>query len=429
MKNEFKSLERIKVQPFLKKYVKITSAILILLLAFLFLPWQQTIKGEGILIAYNPSERNYKIYAPIEGFIKEFKVGEDQFVKKGQPLFEMIALDPKYLDRLLKIKDQIKSQLKDISNQVNILKNKKKVTNEELKIGLNIYKNKIFSIKEKIKALKIKKEALEQNLEITILNYKRIKILYEEGIESRRKFELEKNKLAKAKADLENIKIQINIENQNLKIAIQEKEKFIRKMKNKLLDIDKNITDLFLKQKSYKKELQKINSKIAKFQTSKVLAKEDGYVVRILQNDKNQFIKKGQPILIFNPTVKKRAILVKVPEFDMPLVKKGLEARIWFYGWPAVNIPGWPAISHGTYKGIIEKVDPIKYENNFYYAFAVEPENDPWPDKDVLRLGTKATVWIRLSTVPIWYELWRKVNAFPPIMVNPQNQNYQEKEK
>jgi len=49
----------------------------------------------------------------------------------------------------------------------------------------------------------------------------------------------------------------------------------------------------------------------------------------------------------------------------------------------------------------------------------VEDIKEKWPDHSVLKIGTRANVWIRLSIVPIWYELWRQINAFPPKMVNP----------
>jgi hypothetical protein len=177
---------------------------------------------------------------------------------------------------------------------------------------------------------------------------------------------------------------------------------------------------LKVKEKSYKKEIQKIASQISKFNTSLVKAEKDGYIIRILKNNKNQYIKKGETVLIFSPVVNKRAVLLKVNDFDMPLIKEGLETRIWFYGWPAIQIPGWPKIRYGTYSGKIEKIDPILHDGKYYYAYITETKEEPWPKSDTLRIGTKATVWIALSTVPIWYELWRKINAFPPNMVNIQ---------
>jgi hypothetical protein len=104
----------------------------------------------------------------------------------------------------------------------------------------------------------------------------------------------------------------------------------------------------------------------------------------------------------------------------MPLIKEGLPVRIRFHGWPVLHIPGWPVIRFGTFGGIIKKVDPILHEKGVYYAYVVEDPNEPWPSNEKLRVGTNATAWIALSRVPIWYELWRLMNAFPAKMVTPE---------
>ena len=419
MKKKYKSLKKIKIHPIVRKFWLFTFIILILIIVFLFLPWQQTVKGIGQVIAYSPTERNYYIYSPISGFIKEYYIQEDQFVKKGQKLFSMVDLDKKLMERLKLIIKNTKHQLKNSEEELNTLYQKQDNLEKNLKTGLQIYDRKINQIKQKIESLNIKKIALEKNYEIVNINYNRIKQLYEEGIESKRKLELAENKLVKAKAELNKVFIDIQIQKQSLEITQKEKEKFERDMKIKINETQKNIFSTKNKINKYKKELQKAKSKLSKFKTSTIYAEKDGYVVRILKNDKNQYIKKGEKIILFSPTVNKRAVLLKVSDFDMPLIKKGLHVRIQFYGWPTLQIPGWPVIRFGTFGGIIEKVDPILHEDGYYYAYVVEDPNEPWPPPDTLRIGTKATGWVRLSTVPMWYEIWRRVNAFPPKMVDP----------
>jgi len=104
----------------------------------------------------------------------------------------------------------------------------------------------------------------------------------------------------------------------------------------------------------------------------------------------------------------------------MPLLQEGLRVRMMFYGWPALQISGWPAIRFGTFGGIIKKVDPVSYEEGFYYAYITEDPDEPWPSGEKLRLGTQATVWVALETVPVWYQLWRQMNALPPKMATPE---------
>ncbi len=416
---KYKALEKIKLHPIVKKIWIFTSVIIALIVIILFLPWQQTIKGVGQVIAYNPTERNYYILAPISGYIKEYYVEEDQFVKKGQLLAQIVDLDRKYLDRLNNLRETTERQIKTTKQELDTLYRKKENLQRGLEIGINIYQNKIKQMENKIKSLELKKISLEKNFEVAKANYERIKALYKKGIEAKRKYELEENKYIKAKVELEKIKIDLEIAKDNLKITKKELEKFITETKTKIQNVEKEILTAENKLNKYQKELTKINSQLSKFKNAFIYAEKDGYVVRILKNVKNQYIKKGDKLILFAPKTTKRAILLKVSSFDMPLVKKGLPVRIQFYGWPTLQISGWPAIKYGTFGGIIDKVDPIAYEKGYYYVYVVEDPNEPWPPPDTLRIGTEATCWIRLSIVPIWYEIWRRLNAFPPKMVNP----------
>ncbi len=416
---KFKSLEEVKLHPIVKRFWMISFFILLFIVGILFLPWQQTVKGVGTVIAYNPTERNYNILSPISGFIENFYVQEDQFVKKGTLLFSMVDLDKKYLDRIKRMRENTEIQLKNVRKEIKILLGRMENLKENLNTGIDIYNGKLNQIKEKIKSLELKKVALQKNYEITKSNYERIKALYEEGIESKRKFEIADNKFTKARIELNKIKLDIKIEKQNFEITKNEKNKFVQDMENKIKSLQNSIISSRNKIKSYEKEIQKIDISLSRYKTSKVYAEKDGYVVRIWKNDKNQYIKKGEKIVLFSPKVKERAVLLKVNSFDMPLVKKGLPVRIQFYGWPTLQISGWPKIKFGTFGGVIDKIDPISHEKDIFYAYVVESPEEPWPDVEQLKIGTQATGWVRLSTVPIWYEIWRKVNAFPPKMVIP----------
>ena len=415
-----KLLKKLNLHPVVRKIWIFTFILMVVIIGIMFLPWQQSIKGEGVLIAYQPEERPYYVYSTISGFIKNYFAKEDQLVKKGQPLVEIVDLDQKYIERLKKMQENTKNQILNTEKSIKILRNKIKNFEEKKEIGLSVYDNKIQQIKNKIKSLKIKKVALENSLKIAKINYERIKNLFKEGIESKRKLEISENKLVKAKAELENINIEIDIQIQKLDMTQKEKEKFLRDIKNKILSTQKDLADAKLKQNKYQKEFEKVSANLSRYKSSVIKAPFDGYVVRILKSKENQYVKKGEPVLLFSPVAKERAILLKIKTVDMPLMKEGLPARIQFEGWPSLQIPGWPEISYGTFGGYISKVDPVSYKEGFYYVFVSEDKKEKWPDPSMLRIGTRANVWIRLSIVPIWYEIWRQVNAFPPKMINPQ---------
>ncbi len=41
-------------------------------------------------------------------------------------------------------------------------------------------------------------------------------------------------------------------------------------------------------------------------------------------------------------------------------------------------------------------------------------ETQKWPEEQFLRQGVRANGWVLLEQVPLWFEVWRKLNGFPP---------------
>jgi len=41
-------------------------------------------------------------------------------------------------------------------------------------------------------------------------------------------------------------------------------------------------------------------------------------------------------------------------------------------------------------------------------------ETNEWPKVRFLRQGVLANGWVLLEQVPLWFEVWRKLNGFPP---------------
>jgi BMFP domain-containing protein YqiC len=266
----------------------------------------------------------------------------------------------------------------------------------------------------------MKRKAQLNSYEIELSNFKRIKQLYKEHIESKRNYERAQNSYISAKTKLEKINIDIEVQKRHLTMIGQEKSQFLKEIENNIRSIDNSILSALNRLNVVQREQEQQLSHIARFEKSEVLAEKDGYAMRILKNDKNTYIKKGEAVIQFSPDVRERSVLLKISDFNMPLIKEGLTVRIRFHGWPVLHIPGWPIIRFGTFGGIIKKVDPILHEKGYYYAYIVEDPNEPWPPQDQLRVGTSSTVWVALSNVPIWYQLWRLMNAFPPNMVTPE---------
>jgi len=416
---EFRSLGQVQLNPFVNKIWMFSSIVFLILVLSLFLPWQQTVKGEGTVVAYDPTQRDYPVLATMDGFIDKFYVNENQFVKKGTKLFTMVDLDKEYLNRLQTIESSSKDQYKNSQMQINNFQDKRKNLNEYLSVGLNVYQERYEQTNNKIESFKLKKISLEKSHEVEKLNYERTKLLYKDGIESKRNLEISENSYIKVNAELEKIDIDVQIESKNLSIIENEREGFLNETDNKIKLLDNAALTSENTLQSLGQMVQINSANISRYTSGEVIAEKDGHVVRIFQNDKNKFIRKSEKIIHFSPKVSVKSVLLKVSDFNMPLIKEGLPVRIMFYGWPALNVSGWPTIKFGTFGGIIKKVEQTSHEKGFYYAQVTEDLKEPWPKGDVLRMGTQSTVWVRLETVPIWYQLWRLMNAIPPQMVTP----------
>lgn len=417
-REDFTSLGKVKLGTWTQRVSRVILIIVAILAAMLFLPWQQTVEGEGELIAQNPSQRVNMISATVDGFVDALYVRENEYVKKGDKLFRMVDLDQNYSNRIGKMDESINNQLLYTKDEFLTLTQNRSNLMEQMSTGSDLYSKRYQQAKDKLKNIALSRIALEQNLKIEQLNYERIKELYKESIESKRSLERAENSYVKAKTELENNDVDLDVQKRQMEIIEKEKQQFMLDASNKIRTADNSMNSAQVRLNGLKRDDERQSSDIARYETSDVRAQKDGHVLRVLVNDKNLYLSKGEPVLQFSPNVTKRTVIVKIADFHMPLIKRGLPVRIMFYGWPTFQVSGWPAVKHGTFSGFIDRVDPIAFNKEFYYAYVTEDPKEPWPSDEVLRVGTRATVLIRLKVIPIWAQLWRIMNAAPPEMIN-----------
>src|SRR3990167_4884957 len=91
----------LRESPKPKRILLISSCILLAIICFLaFVPWQQFALGNGRVIAYSPTERQFAVNAPINGRIHRWHVIEGMHVNTGDPIVTINDNDPRYLSRL-----------------------------------------------------------------------------------------------------------------------------------------------------------------------------------------------------------------------------------------------------------------------------------------------------------------------------------------
>ena len=146
-----------------------------------------------------------------------------------------------------------------------------------------------------------------------------------------------------------------------------------------------------------------------------VRAPQDGYVVRSFKAGIGELIKEGETIATLQPAHPAVAVELYVRPMDVPLIQRGRTVRLQFDGWPAIQFSGWPTVSVGTFGGEVIVIDAVNSVNGKYRLLVTpkqKPGDQPWPAQ--LRVGSGVYGWVMLDDVPIWYELWRQLNGFPP---------------
>ncbi|HNR55850.1 MAG TPA: HlyD family efflux transporter periplasmic adaptor subunit, partial [Flavobacteriales bacterium] len=146
-----------------------------------------------------------------------------------------------------------------------------------------------------------------------------------------------------------------------------------------------------------------------------VTAPQPGYITKAVVTGIGETVKEGDELVSVMPAGSDLAVELYVRPMDMPLITKGQPVRFMFDGWPSIVFSGWPNSSYGTFGGKVVAIDNFISPNG-KYRILVGPDkaDEAWPN--ALRVGGGAVGFALMKDVPIWYELWRQINGFPPDM-------------
>ena len=146
-----------------------------------------------------------------------------------------------------------------------------------------------------------------------------------------------------------------------------------------------------------------------------VTAPQDGWIVQAMRAGVGEQVKEGEAIVTVMPGHARQAAAIHVSATDVPLLAPGRKVRLQFDGWPALQFSGWPAVAVGTFGGEIAVVDQVAGADGRYRVLVrPDPADEPWPAQ--LRQGSGVLGWAMLDEVRLGYELWRRINGFPPAL-------------
>ncbi|WP_010136006.1 HlyD family secretion protein [Ochrovirga pacifica] len=420
--NEFKSHLHFSDKNYSKKRFYYGITLIVLLVLSIIVPWTQNITGKGYVTTLLPEQRPQAIHSIISGKLEKWYVREGDFVHKGDTLIYISEVKNDYFDPNLisRTKEQVNAKSESITSyddKINALKAQLSSIKQSKDLKLAQVRNKILQTKNKIKIDSIDLNAYEIKYEIAVNQLKRTQELYNKGLKSLSDFqdkELKKqetyasflaqeNKLENQKNALINLSLELSstIEDYNQKIAKTNSD--IQSALSAKLEATSNTSKLRNQLSNYERRQDLYY----------ITAPTQGYITKTIKKGTGQLIKEGTDILTIMPSKYDLAVEVYVKPQDLPLLKINDHTRLQFDGWPALVISGWPEKSTGIFSGKIFAIDQHISDNGKYRVLIAPDETEKkWPEN--LRVGTGTYTFILLKDVPVWYELWRNLNGFPP---------------
>jgi len=271
--------------------------------------------------------------------------------------------------------------------------------------------------KNKVQMDSIDLVAYKTNLAISNNQLSRTQELYEKGLKSLTELQEKELKVqeANAKVTVQSNKL-INQRNELLNLDLQ-MSATEQEYRDKLAKAQSDTQSALSEKLGTMAEVSKLRNQISNYSQRRqlyyVTAPQSGYITKAIKKGVGEVIKEGTDIVSIMPAYYDLAVEAYVKPQDLPLIQQGDKVRLRFDGWPAIVISGWPEASTGVFTGKVFAIDRFISSNGYYRLLvSPDPEDRAWPEQ--LSMGTGVRTFLLLNDVPIWYELWRMLNGFPP---------------
>lgn len=402
--------------------------ILIALVVIVLLPWTQNIRARGSVTTLRQEQRPQQLNTIIGGRIVKWYIREGDFVNTGDTIAQLAEIKDSYLDPnlLSRTEEQMEAKTASITSyeqkaaanaaQMSAIEQARLLKLEQLQ-------NKLGQLQLKITSDSFEMIAARNDFNIADEQYKRQRVMRDSGLASLVQVEQRlqgfQNAMAKkasaeikftnTKTDLINTKIELN------QVAQEYAEKVFKAQADRAAAQSEIAAG--------KGELSKLSNQYANYAIRSgqyyLLAPQSGQIVKASKAGINEIVKEGEKLVEIVPTNPEYAVEMFVRPLDLPLLAKGQKVRFLFDGFPAIVFSGWPEASYGTFGGRIVAIESsVSLNGMFRVLVGEDPSDRPWPK--ALRMGAGASGIALLKDVPIWYELWRNINGFPPDYYQPQ---------
>jgi len=418
----YKAFGKVESRNASKSFAKVLIGLLLFAILIMFIPWTQNINARGYVTTLKPEQRPQEVHSIISGRIEKWFVAEGDYVEKGDTILFISEVKDDYLDPnlLARTDQQIKAKemtQKSYNEKVNALQNQINALTEMQQLKLEQGRNKLIQAKLKVTADSIEFEVAKTNFSIAERQLKRMEQLYEEGLKSLTDLESRTLKLQESRAKLIGYESKLLSSKNQLINATIELSSINNEYTDKLAKASSERFSALSSSYNTDAEINKLQNQYMNYSTRiglyYILAPQNGYITQAIQTGIGETIKEGASIVSIMPSEYDLAVEMYVKPMDLPLLEKGQEVRFMFDGWPAIIFSGWPNVSYGSFGGKIVAIDNFTSKDSKYRILvAPDTTNEAWPD--AVRIGSGANAFALLQDVPIWYELWRQLNGFPP---------------
>lgn len=426
----FPAMHLVRSSWFARGLSRVLLALMILLLASaIFLPWQQSIRGEGQVTARLPQLRLQAVESPAKGIISSLKpdLREGSFVEEGEIIMEIkpFAEDAERLTQ--EAVNAIQSKL----TQYRVIYENHRLQVESARMQ---GQQSIASAEAEVRSANNSFDKATRDVDEQLASYTQAKLERErsEGLVPDVVSEIDYNKLKNKElselAKLEGSMAAARKAFNELDAKERDLERKRNEVNQKILQeqnyVDKTLTDV----NNTQKELNEVLTKQGELNRLKVPSPSRGRIQAIKGQAGTNSVKEGDKLFEVVPETEDLAVEMTVRGVDAPLIHVGDPVRLQFEGWPAIQFVGWPSVAVGTFPGEVIAINPTDSGKGIFKIVVGPPQNrktgetstiipdvtdGKWPDSRYLRQGVRANGWVILKTVPLGYEIWRQINGFP----------------
>ena len=433
-----------------------------------FVPWQQSVYAQGRVVAFLATERQLDVDSPIAGRIVKWHVNEGDRVQG--PLLDkegklVLGKDGKPVQPgtlLVTLRDPDVELLNRLIEQRNQTLERQKAAQERiLSYSEQIDKQRAALVKameafdKRIEMAKQRKDAAGENVRgaharaiAAADRFNRAKAEKRDGLISEFDYVQFEQTLEDRKAAFYASQNAFNAAKDEVLALSLEKERTREDIESRIRSVQALVQGAYAEKASAIRELQDIERNIARQENQEVRAPCDGTVYRIIASahQGGAIVSMGERLAIITPDIPedtRRMVELYIDGNDAPQLttlwseqlsrdpNAKIRVRLQFEGWPAIQWIGWPSMAVGTFGGLVRFIDP--HDDKGKFRIFVEPDPDEigpdgeprcWPDAYRLRQGVRVQGWVLLNRVSLGWEIWRRFNGFPPVVLDSTGQEF-----